>query len=103
VDDLQYHTDSITTLIPSGLGGKNRNGSAMLTAGRDGNICEVDCLSREYTKIYANKQPVTCLCVDNDNGYIWYGTPSSTINCFKAPETNRRQQWGDDFARDNEK
>lgn len=77
--------------MPSGLGGKTRNGQAMLSAGRDGKICEVDCLTREYTKIFDNKQPVTCLGVDNENGYIWFGTPSSTINCFKAPESNRRQ------------
>ena len=48
----QYHEDSITTLIPSSIGGRIGNGQAMLSAGRDGAICEVDILGREYTKLH---------------------------------------------------
>ena len=86
VDEFQqYHTDSITHLQPSSLGGKPQNGSSILSAGRDGSICEMDILTREATKIYQQKQPITCVTADNRNGFIWYGTASSTFNCFAMP------------------
>jgi len=94
LDDMQFHTDSITTLLPSCLGGKVANGSAMLTAGRDGSICEVDFLTREYNRVYSQDKPITSVALDARNNYIWFGTASSTINCFAAPEMNQRREWG---------
>ena len=51
-DDLKYHTDTVTMIMPSCLGNKAPNGSSMLSSGRDGSIFEVDCLTREYTRVY---------------------------------------------------
>lgn len=94
IDELSYHTDSITTLMPSNLNGKIPNGQSMLTAGRDGNICEVDCLTRDYNMIYSQSEPVTCISPDTKNGFMWYATASSSINCFQLPDQNARQEWG---------
>ena len=82
--------------MPSTLDGRPDNGAVMLSAGRDGNICEVDCISGEFTKIYRNDKAITSLCVDDENQFFWFGTASSTINCFRMPES-RRQQW-EEFA-----
>ena len=54
----------------------------MLTAGRDGGICELDILTKESVKVIQQKQPITCITSDTRNSFIWYGTSSSTINCF---------------------
>ena len=51
-EDFLYHTDSITTLQPSTLGQKVANGQSMLSAGRDGCICEVDILSRDTILVH---------------------------------------------------
>ena len=51
-EDYAYHTDSITTLQPSSLGQKQASGHAMLSAGRDGCICEVDILSRDTVLVH---------------------------------------------------
>jgi hypothetical protein len=79
----------------------------MMSAGRDGAICEVDVVTREYTKIYQQKDPITCIIPDETNGFLWYGTPSSTFNCFKLPQGDQRarETWkiNDAFGVDGEK
>ena len=58
----------------------------MLTAGRDGSICELDILTSEFTRIAHNSNPITCSAYDEQSGFLWYGTGSSTFSCFKVPE-----------------
>ena len=53
-----------------------------MSAGRDGSICEVDVTTSEYMKIHQQKEPISCLVADRTNGFVWYGTPSSSFNCF---------------------
>ena len=40
---------------------------------------------------------MTCIAQDDQSGFIWYGTASSTFNCFQMPHSNndqnQRQQW----------
>ena len=78
--------------MPSMLGGKQPDGRTMLSAGRDGSICEVDILSKEYTRVYQQDDPVTCVSYDHRNGFVWYGTGKSTFNCFQEPAQPRAPQ-----------
>ena len=64
----------------------------MLTAGRDGAICEMDILTREAVKLYQNDGPISCIAPDYRNGFFWYGTPSSTLNFFQIPDSRRHEQ-----------
>lgn len=84
-DDFQFHTDTVTSIIPSCMGDHMTDGQFMMSAGRDGAICEVDVTTSEYLKVHQQKEAITCLAPDLKNGFLWYGTSSSTFNCFKVP------------------
>ena len=60
VDEPAYHTDSVMTLQPTVVGGANR-GLNMMSAGRDGAICEVDILANDTVKILQHDKPITCI------------------------------------------
>lgn len=52
VDDFQYHTDTVTSILPSCMGDGMTEGQFMMSAGRDGAICEVDVTTSEYLKVH---------------------------------------------------
>ena len=60
----------------------------MLTASRDGSICEVDILTSEFTRIVHDEKPITCVAYDETNNFMWYGNSSSTFSCFSVPDGN---------------
>lgn len=92
--EVPYHTDSVTTLIPNcSQSTSSQIGYQMFSASRDGSICELDILSKEHVPLFAQRDPITCLAEDSQNGYMWFGAAHSEFGCFHLQDQEKRQEW----------